>query len=127
MERSDSSARNAVHLDFDRNGDQALDFLGGVAGPLRDEFDVRRRKIRIGVDGQLLEGPRAPAHQGQGGDDDQEGLLEGEGDESGDHTIWPLLDTVGELHEEAAVGQHALALLQAAGDRDHAVLLRARW
>src|ERR1035441_3161606 len=36
-----------------------------------------------------------------------------------------LLDTCGELHEEAAVGQHALAFLQSGGDRDHAVLEHA--
>src|SRR5271157_1826613 len=36
-----------------------------------------------------------------------------------------LLDTGGELHEEAAVGQHVLAFLQSGGDRDHAVLERA--
>src|ERR1039457_6772635 len=36
-----------------------------------------------------------------------------------------LLDTCGELHEEAAVGQHVLAFLQSGGDRDHAILERA--
>src|ERR1035441_4566767 len=36
-----------------------------------------------------------------------------------------LLDTGGELHEEAAVGQHALAFLQSGGDGNHAVLERA--
>ena len=97
-------ARNAVQFDLDRDGDLALHFLGRVAGPLRDQLDVRRREIRIRVDGQILEGPGAPGHQGQRRDHDHERLLEREGDKSGDHTVCALLDTVRELDEEAAVG-----------------------
>ncbi len=41
--------RNAIHLQFDGKRDQAFDFLGSVAGPLRDEFDLRRREVGIGV------------------------------------------------------------------------------
>ncbi len=52
--------RNAVHFDFERNGDQPLHFLGGVAGPLRDDFHVRRRKIRVGVDRQVLKRTARP-------------------------------------------------------------------
>ena len=55
---------NAGHLDFDRNGDLALDFLGGAAGPLGDDLDVVVGDIRIGLDGK-----RAKADDAPGGED----------------------------------------------------------
>jgi len=48
--------RHAVEFEFERQRDQALDFLGGVAGPLRDEFNLRRREIGIGVNRHAPEG-----------------------------------------------------------------------
>ncbi len=72
--------RDAVHFDFQRNGDQAFHFFGGVAGPLRDDFHVGRRKIGIGVNGQLQKRERAPDHKGQGRDHNEEPLPQGEGD-----------------------------------------------
>ena len=47
--------RDAVHLHFQRNGDQPLHFLRRMAGPLRDDFDVRRRQVGIGVDREVSE------------------------------------------------------------------------
>src|ERR1022692_3741944 len=92
---------------------------GGMAGPLGDELDVRGREIRIGVDGELLERPGTPHHHGEGRHQDQEGLFERKRNQSGDHGS-ALLDTGGELHKEAAIGQHVLAFLQSGGDGDHA-------
>ncbi len=46
---------NAVHAELDRHGDLPLDFLGGMAGPLRDDLDHRRREIGIGIDRQALQ------------------------------------------------------------------------
>ena len=40
MERRESSLRDAVHFDFDGDGDQALDLFGGVAGPLGNDLHV---------------------------------------------------------------------------------------
>ncbi len=117
-------ARNAVHFDFDRNGDQPLDFLGGVAGPLRDEFDVRRREIGIGVDRQFAERDGALDHQRERRDDDHEPLLEREANQACDHAV-SLFGRIGELQEEAPFGDHRFALLQPAGDGDQLVLLRA--
>src|ERR1039457_6125879 len=78
---------NAVELNFERNGDQTLEFFGGMAGPLGDELDVRRREIGIGVDGEFLKRPCAPHHQGDGRHNNQERLSECEGNESGDHGV----------------------------------------
>ena len=38
--------RDAVHLEFEGKRDQPLDFFGGVIRPLRDDFDLRRRRDR---------------------------------------------------------------------------------
>ncbi len=48
-------ARDAVHLQFERQRNQAFHFLGGVAGPLRDEFDLRRSEVGVGVHRHALE------------------------------------------------------------------------
>ena len=54
--------RHAVHLQFERKRDQAFDLFGGVAGPLRDEFDLRRRKVGIGIHRHALERDDASDH-----------------------------------------------------------------
>ena len=41
--------RNAIHLKFERQRDQPLDFFGGMVGPLGDDFDLRRGEVGIGV------------------------------------------------------------------------------
>src|ERR1019366_8590752 len=72
--------RNPVHFDFDGNGDKALHLFGGVSGPLGDDLDVGGGEIRVSVDGQFLERHRAPEHKRKRSDDDEEPLLQGEGD-----------------------------------------------
>ena len=57
---------NAVHHDFERNGDLLLDLFGGNSRPLRDDLHVVIRHVRIGFDGKLVEGNRAPAKQQNG-------------------------------------------------------------
>jgi hypothetical protein len=47
--------RNAVHLEFERERDQALDFLRGVPGPLGGDFDLRRCEVGVGVHRHALE------------------------------------------------------------------------
>ena len=71
--------RDPVHFDLDRNRHQPLHLFGRVARPLRDDLHVRRRQVRIGVDGQLLKGVSAPQHQHQGRHHDQETLGQREG------------------------------------------------
>ena len=73
--------RNAVHLDFDGNGDLLLDFLGGAAGPLRDDLHPDVGDIRIGFDGQRFEGNDAPDEKQHGEAQDHEAVVEGEIDE----------------------------------------------
>jgi hypothetical protein len=59
-------------LDGQRN--QALDFLGRVPGPLRDHFDQRRRKVRVGIHGHALKRERAGDEHQHGQHQDQESL-----------------------------------------------------
>src|SRR5579875_101313 len=53
---NDLQFRNAVHFHFNGDGDEPLDFFGGVARPLRDDFHHRRREIRISIHRHALEG-----------------------------------------------------------------------
>ena len=46
--------RNAVHLNFDGNGDLLLHFFGGAAGPLGDDLHVVVGDIGIGFDGEIV-------------------------------------------------------------------------
>ena len=75
-------AGDAVHLDLDWYRDQALDFLGRVTRPLGNDFDVRRREVRIGIDGKLPESDPAPHHEHEGRNNDQEPLGKGEANNS---------------------------------------------
>src|SRR5487761_194721 len=70
--------RNAVHLDFERNGNQALDFLRRVAGPLRDEFHHRRRKIGVRVPRHALKRNRAANDERDDEKENQKPLAQGE-------------------------------------------------
>src|ERR1700676_980182 len=77
--------RVAVHAHPEREGGKALDFFSGVARPLGNELDHRRRKIGISVHGHALKG------NGAGNDDEhshhehEEALLESELDDAMDH------------------------------------------
>ena len=63
-ERIDDEIRQAIELRLDRHGDQPLDFLGGVSGPLRRHLDTGRRHVRIRVDRKPLEREDADADDG---------------------------------------------------------------
>ena len=58
--------RDAGHLNLDRDGDLLLDLFGGAAGPLGDDLDVVVGDVGIGLDGEIVEGDRAPAEQHKG-------------------------------------------------------------
>ena len=79
--------RDAVHLDLERNRDEALDLLGRMARPLRHDLHPRRRQIRIGVDRQVLKRDDAPDRQAQHRHDDDESLREREGNNAVDHGV----------------------------------------
>ncbi len=127
----DHQVRGAVHGQLERQRGEALDFLGGVAGPLGDEFHHGRRKVGIGVHRHAAEGNRA-------GDDDEhrehqhdEALLQRKLDDAMDHRRETfrrdarrseascrvarkgllVLQGILELQEEAAVADDALAFL----------------
>ena len=69
--------RNARHLHFDRNGDVALDLLGGLAGVLGDDFHQRRHRIGIGLDVQPQEGRTAGGEHESHEHDHQHTVLQG--------------------------------------------------
>ncbi len=79
--------RQPVHLDFDGDGDLLLHFLGGTAGPLRDDVDVIVGDVGIGFDGQVLEGDRAPDGQQDADGENHEPVAESEIDELLEHAV----------------------------------------
>ena len=86
MERITDHVRHAVHVEFERQRDQALHFFGGVAGPLRDQFHHGRRKIGIGVHGHALERQDAADHDEDRQHQHQEPLAQRELDDAMDHS-----------------------------------------
>ena len=85
MERITCRLRRAIHGQFERKSGEALDFFGGVAGPLRDELDHGRRKIGISVDGHARK-ETAPAITIKDRDHQhEEALAQGELDDVMDH------------------------------------------
>src|SRR5580692_1707286 len=77
--------RRAVHGQLERKSGEALDFFGGMAGPLGDELNHGRRKIGIGVDGHAAERFGSGDDHQQGDDQDEEALAQGELDYVMDH------------------------------------------
>ncbi len=78
---------HAVHLEFERKGDEALDFFGGVTGPLGDDFDLRGREVGIGVHRHALE-REDPADGDESGEhQDQEPLPQSRLDDSMNHSV----------------------------------------
>ena len=77
---------NAVHLEFKRKRDQPFDFFGGMVGPLRDDFDLRRREVGIGVHGHALKGQDAADRDESGQHQHQEPLPQRRLDDSVDHS-----------------------------------------
>ena len=115
----DLEVRRAVHGELEGKSGEALDFFGGVAGPLGDELDHGRRKIGIGVDGHAAEGFGAGDDDQERDHQDEEALAQGELDNVMDHREFfrprlPLvLQRILELQKQAAVTDDVLAFLQA--------------
>ena len=85
MERMTFQVRRAVHGQLERQRGQSFDLFGGVAGPLRDQLDHGRRKIRIGVHRHALKGIRAGDDEKRHQHQDQEPLPQRELDNVMDH------------------------------------------
>ena len=96
----------AIEGGLERNGDEPLDFLAGVARPLCDHFDGGRGEIGIGIDRKLREGPDAPGDRGEREREHDEMLAKRVGDQSEDHLA---LEAVGELNEERAIADDLVA------------------
>ena len=66
--------RNAVHHDFERNGDLLLHLFGRNAGPLGDDLDVVVGDVGIGLHRKAAEGNDAPDEEQQGDGEHQEAV-----------------------------------------------------
>ena len=64
-------AGRAGDRDLQRNGDVTFDFLGRLAGILRDDLDDRRRRVGIGLDIERCESGVADADKSREGDQRQ--------------------------------------------------------
>ena len=82
-ERRVGHLRDAVHDDFERDGDLLLDLLGRDARPLRDDLDVIVGHVRIGVDGQMVERHVADAGQQNRKSQNEQALVERKIDDAG--------------------------------------------
>ena len=80
-ERRCDHAGDAVHHDFERNGDLLLDLLRRDSRPLRDDLDVVVRHVRIGFHRKLMERDRAPDKQQDRDRQDQKAILQREIDQ----------------------------------------------
>ena len=79
-------AGNAVQLQFERQRDQALDFFGGVTGPLGDELDLRGGQVGIGVHRHPPERDDSGDHHEEGQHQHQEALTKRSLYDSMDHS-----------------------------------------
>src|SRR5277367_3446059 len=70
--------RQAVHLNFDWDGDLLFDFFGGAAGPLGDYLDVIVGDVGIRFYRKSVEGNGAPNEQEEGEREDHEAVVERE-------------------------------------------------
>src|ERR1039458_3859896 len=85
---------NAVHDDFDGDGDLLFDLFGGTAGPLGDDLDVVVGYVGIGLDGEVVERDCAPHQQQKRGKGDEEAVIESVIEEGANHRATRYCSTV---------------------------------
>ena len=78
--------RNAVHLQFQWKSHEPLDFFGRMIRPLRDDFDLRRREVRIRVHRHALKRQHSADRDERGQHQHQESLTQRRLDDSMDHS-----------------------------------------
>src|SRR5262249_23960535 len=97
--------RDSVHLNFNRNGNLLLDFLGCAARPLGDDLHPNVGNVRVSFDRQRLECHHAPEKEQHCHAQDDERIIEGLINQKADHccsavfwnssalatTFWPAL------------------------------------
>ena len=83
-------AGDAAHLDFNGDGDLALDFFGGAAGPLGDDLDVVVGDVWVCLNGEATEGDDTPDGEGEDAAEDEPAAFEREVDEGTDHWVTAL-------------------------------------
>ena len=89
---------NAVHRDFERNGDLLFDLLGRDARPLGDHVDVVVGYVGIGFHRKIVERNRAPRQQQQRDGQHHETVVQREVDYSANH--WIVLRRLAEPHPQ---------------------------
>ena len=78
---------NARHDNFQRDRHLLLDLFGRAAGPLGDDGDVIIGNVRIGFDGQIVEGDGAPDEEQNGGRQDHETVIQCKIDQTPNHLL----------------------------------------
>ena len=79
--------RDAVHHDFERNGDLLFDLLRRNSRPLRDDLDVVIGHVGIGLNGQMMERDDAPGEKQQGEAQMTRAVVEREIDDAANHLL----------------------------------------
>src|SRR5262249_36754937 len=77
--------RDSVHLNFNRNGNLLLDFLGCAARPLGDDLHPNVGNVRVSFDRQRLECHHAPEKEQHCHAQDDEPIIEGLINQKADH------------------------------------------
>ena len=105
-------------LRLQRDGDVAFDLLGRQSRALGDDVDHRRRRVRIGLDVQLLERHEAADDDGDEQPEHQEPAFDSEGNEAV-HSV-RISSRAGRrpVDEQTALDDHLLSGLQIAADLD---------
>src|SRR5215469_16414558 len=77
--------RDTIHLDFDRDGDLLLDFLGRPPWPLRDYLHPCIGDVWIGFDRQVVKRDHAPNEEKNRHAEDNKAIVQSEIDDRANH------------------------------------------
>jgi hypothetical protein len=97
--------RDAVHGDFQRDGDLLLDLLGGAAGPLCNHLDIIVGDVGIGLDGQRTKCDDAPDEKNGSQRQDEQTFAECGIDDSLNHCLFAVPKSAISSAESLAAGE----------------------
>ena len=114
-----ADARHAVHLGFDREGDELLDFRRGVTFRFRHDGDGRTVEVRKHIDGQLARGIGAQKNEDARHRKHKEAVAERGADQECEHERASSADVIEKVRalrhdplagREAGHDQHTIAV-----------------
>jgi hypothetical protein len=80
----------AVQLNLQRDGDLLFHLFGGMAGPLRNDLDVRIGDVWIGFDGKAVKRNDSPDKEDDSKTQHQDAIVQGQVDQVTDHRACPF-------------------------------------